>query len=123
MTTERQNLGAQGENCASRYLKGKGYKIIETNYHSRHGEIDLVAMKDNKYYFAEVKTRRSFESQYGTGEEAITEFKKRKILYTIRNYFYKRRIDEATPFQVDAIIIYNVKGKTYLKHYENIVTL
>ena len=72
------NFGSKAENIASGLLLQNGYKIIDRNFHSRFGEIDIVALKDNTLIFIEVKARQSL--RYGMPEEAVT----RQKLYKIR---------------------------------------
>ena len=49
-------LGQTGESAAARYLQLHGYKILEKNFRSRFGEIDIVAQKNETVVFVEVKT-------------------------------------------------------------------
>lgn len=58
MTHRRKELGKKGEDIALVYLQGNGYKIIECNFRTRLGEVDIIAEKDDVIYFVEVKTRR-----------------------------------------------------------------
>ncbi|MBP5618294.1 MAG: YraN family protein, partial [Clostridia bacterium] len=54
------NIGAtgeRGEKLAARYLRRKGYRILERNFQTRFGEIDLIARKGDQLVFVEVKTR------------------------------------------------------------------
>ena len=57
MTDERRSLGKRGEELALSYLKKNGYKIIEQNYRSKLGEIDIIAQESGAFTFVEVKTR------------------------------------------------------------------
>jgi len=70
---DRKTTGKQGEILAQNYLKKKGYRILETNYRSRYGEIDIVARHKNALVFFEVRTKRSHA--FGSPEESITETK------------------------------------------------
>ena len=73
--------GNNGEVFAANYLQAQGYNIISRNFHSRYGEIDLIASKDDKTVcFIEVKTRR--EGSMVSGTEAVTASKQRKIIKT-----------------------------------------
>lgn len=56
MKTFRRKTGDKGERIATKYLKKKGYKIIERNYLEKCGEIDIIALKDDILHFVEVKT-------------------------------------------------------------------
>ena len=57
MEKYRQTIGKQGENKAKNYLKRRGYQILETNYRTKAGEIDLIAKEKDCLVFVEVKTR------------------------------------------------------------------
>lgn len=54
--TQKQVIGKIGEDCACEYLKKQGYKIVDRNYLKKWGEIDIVAKKDKKIHFVEVKS-------------------------------------------------------------------
>jgi len=53
----RRRLGAKGERLASRHLEARGFEIVDRNFRTRHGELDLVAADDRFLVFCEVKTR------------------------------------------------------------------
>lgn len=55
-TSEKQKIGEAGENIASRFLVKHGYSILDRNYTKKWGEIDIIAEKDSKLYFIEVKS-------------------------------------------------------------------
>ncbi|MBX3095076.1 MAG: YraN family protein [Cryobacterium sp.] len=69
----KDELGRYGEELAARYLTGLGYTIIERNWHTTGGELDIVARDRDTTVFVEVKTRRS--TGFGHPFEAITEQK------------------------------------------------
>jgi len=64
------SLGRLGERIAVDYLSREGYQIIETNFHKRWGEIDIVAQDKDTLVFVEVKTR--MEGDRITPEESMT---------------------------------------------------
>ncbi|MEK7848242.1 MAG: YraN family protein [Chloroflexota bacterium] len=66
----RKDLGARGEKAAQDLLKKRGYKVLEANYRTREGEIDLVALKDDAVVFVEVRARRGHA--FGTPQESVT---------------------------------------------------
>lgn len=72
-------FGRAGEDFASAYLTAKGHRIIERNYRTKVGELDIVSVKDDRVYFSEVKTRSG--DRFGTPAESITP----KKLQHIRN--------------------------------------
>lgn len=69
--------GSAGEGYAESLLIEKGYKIIERNFRSKTGEIDIIAMEADVLVFVEVKARWS--RKYGKPEEAVTPYKIGKI--------------------------------------------
>jgi len=75
--TYRKSLGNKGEEIAAEFLLNKGYQIIEKNYFSRYGEIDLVAQDSDSIVFVEVKTRRN--QSFGDPEDSVTPTKLERI--------------------------------------------
>lgn len=102
MQNKSQKFGERGENLAVWYLKQNGYKIIEQNYRSRMGEIDIIAKDGKTIVFVEVKSRRSI--RYGSPKWAITPKKQRKISM-VALYYLKttQQIDTKARFDVVAI--------------------
>jgi putative endonuclease len=82
-------LGARGESLACDFLARKGFKILERNYRSRAGEIDVIARKRDLLLFVEVKTRRS--DRRGRGVLAVTPAKLGKLAAAARVYVMKAR--------------------------------
>ncbi|EHI46751.1 hypothetical protein OPAG_03553 [Rhodococcus opacus PD630] len=70
-------LGAHGEDLAARYLTEAGMEIVDRNWRSRYGEVDLIAAEGDWLVFVEVKTRRGLG--YGSPAEAVTFSKQRRI--------------------------------------------
>lgn len=81
MKITTRNVGLRGENTAREYLKQKGFSIIQSNFNSKFGEIDLIAMKEQSIYFYEVKLRKSFT--FGFAAEAIHTSKVKKLAKTV----------------------------------------
>jgi len=81
---KRQQLGATGENLARHFLKRKGYKIIDTNYRCREGEIDIIARKKDCLVFIEVRTKAS--TDFGSPEESVTFAKRDKLISSALTY-------------------------------------
>ena len=75
MTQERLHFGKEGEKAAVKFLKKKGYRIIEKNYRNKTGEIDIVAEQDEVLVFVEVKSRTDAEiwGAIGSGHAAQAE--------------------------------------------------
>ena len=73
-------VGRGGEERAVRYLKKKGYRILERNYRTHGGEIDIIARFRRILCFIEVKSRKNAE--YGWPEEYIHSRKQRILKKT-----------------------------------------
>ena len=116
----RKTLGDWGEQVASTYLELQCYEILARNYHSRHGELDLIATKNKGFYFIEVKTRSNHA--YGLGEEAINAKKLQAMLASIESYLESLGSAAPTEWQIDIIIVEGRKGDPAptILHYENI---
>ncbi len=76
--------GLAGEVLAARFLREKGYTILSSNYRSRFGEIDIIAMDGRYIVFVEVKARS--EHSMILPREAVTQSKQQKILKTAAIY-------------------------------------
>ena len=72
-----KNIGDSGEEIAANYLIGKGYEIIERNFRTNVGEIDIIAAHDGFIVFVEVKTR--LNDKFGYGADAVGFHKRNKI--------------------------------------------
>ncbi len=68
--SKSSELGAWGEQRAAEYLIRKGYLLLERNYHSRYGEIDLILEHGDYLIFAEVKLRKN--DRYGNPAAFVT---------------------------------------------------
>lgn len=75
-----RDLGNLGEDLAAKFLQKNGYKILQRNFRSRFGEIDIVALEGEILVFVEVKARWS--EKFGLPEEAITPWKLKSIIKT-----------------------------------------
>lgn len=110
-------LGAIGEDIAERYLKKKGYRIIDRNFRCRLGEIDIIALDGEALVFVEVKTRRN--QNYGRPCEAVNTVKIRHILQTAACYaaVSPARYGE---IRIDVVEILFQGEKPYIHHIKNI---
>lgn len=79
-----RRAGIEGENIAAEYLKKSGYKILERNFNTKVGEIDIVAQDKNTLVFVEVKAREN--TSFGQPVEAVTQSKVRSIIHTAQLY-------------------------------------
>ena len=109
-------IGQTGEELAALYLSRSGYQILDRNWNLHKGcELDIVALKDNKLHFIEVKTRTS--DKYGEPETAINYRKMRNISKAIHTYLFRRGFLNIES-QIDSIaIIYRSDQDYNLKHF------
>jgi putative endonuclease len=102
MPDQRKEVGDLGERIAAQHLKGLGYEILETNFRSREGEIDIIARKGEFLVFVEVRTRRS--SSFGTPEESVTPQKKERLI-TLAQAYMEGRDDLPASWRIDVVAI------------------
>ncbi len=107
-------VGREGEAVALRYLKKKRYRILETNYRTPLGEIDIVARDGDTVVFVEVKTRSSLV--FGHPFEAVTR-QKRERMKRLALYYMKVNglLDERGRF--DVIALYLKDGAYRVQHF------
>ncbi len=104
MGKSNAEIGRQGEHIAKEYLISLGMEILETNYHIRGGELDIIAKEGDCYVFAEVKTRTTH--LFGTGADAITPKKKHALLRAAETYAARHAIlDKPMRFDVLEVFI------------------
>ncbi len=129
--TYHQSLGRWGEQVAAAYLEAQGYTILERNFRTPYGEIDLVAQHPPSAYaghasqaelpvtvFVEVKTRTS--SSFGLPEESVTAEKRAHLLASVEAY-RQAHPDHSMDWRVDVIAIRRNPGgiDPELIHFEN----
>jgi len=95
-------LGRTGEVKAEKYLKSKGYKIIDKNLKNKFAEIDILATKDKTLYFCEVKTRSN--DSFGSPSLAVNDKKQAKYRAFAEWYIIKEKISADVCFLVVEIV-------------------
>jgi putative endonuclease len=119
MTRHNQALGRWGEETAVRHLQLRGYTILARNLRTRHGELDIVAQKDEALVFVEVKMRSS--NAFGFPEEAVTPRKQAHMLMAAEAYFEQHPNCPET-WQFDIIAITRRAGSPpEIEHFENVI--
>ena len=93
--------GTNGENVAAIYLLQNGYSILERNWRFKRWEIDIIASKENKMHFVEVKTRTS--KKFGHPEESVNEKKMNSLKKGAEEYLFKNQQWSLIQFDVIAI--------------------
>lgn len=108
--------GRRGEKLASSYLVQRGFEIIETNFRTRQGEIDLIGICQREIYFIEVKLRNS--NSYGSGEESIHPRKQRRILKALLEYLQQHPNYQLWNLHLAALIIQKKEKKYHFDFFE-----
>ncbi len=97
-----KSIGNKGEEIAARFLLSQGYKILQRNFKSKFGEIDIIAINHNVLVFIEVKTRWS--KAFGLPEEAVTPWKIKSIIKT-GEYFKLLHPELPESLRIDVVAI------------------
>ncbi len=99
---KRRELGAIGEKLAKDFLKKKGYRIIETNFRCREGEIDIIARKKDYLVFVEVRAKTS--AVFGSPEESVTSAKKERLIASALVYLNSHQ-DLPSLWRIDFVAV------------------
>ena len=109
-TSDSQKIGELGEDVACKFLMKQGYSILERNYTRKWGEIDVIAIKNGKYYFIEVKSTQvdsidSVTHVTNRPEDNMHAWKLKRLSRTVQTYLIHNRIGN-TPWQFDLLVVY-----------------
>lgn len=118
MKDKKYRIGKRGEEIAASFLKQKGYQILERNFYTRQGEIDIIAKEKQEYVFVEVKTRTN--NQYGEPIEAINQKKIFHLKRAIRYYLYCHQLENKN-IRIDVIEVKYQNHKIYLHHIKQAI--
>lgn len=99
----KRALGSIWEEQVCTFLKREGCEILEKNYRSKRGEIDLIVQDGRYLVFVEVKYRKN--SAAGFPEEAVDYRKQLRISRTAQDYLLKKRLPETTPCRFDVVAV------------------
>lgn len=96
-------VGRRGEDVAIEYLKQNGYVILDRNFNSRFGEIDVVAWDGEYVVFVEVKARK--DTEFGLPRQAVDWRKQKTIIKCAEYWLYKKkRVGAAVRFDVVEVL-------------------
>jgi putative endonuclease len=98
----KKALGKTGEERAAKYLSGKGYRVLERNYSTKQGEIDLIALHRGELVFVEVKTRTT--DAYGAPEHAVNPRKQQRMVKAALSYIKYKKLHQM-PCRFDVVAI------------------
>ena len=116
MPSKDQLFGKESESTAVKHLKKQGYKIIEQNYRTKLGEIDIIAKEKDTLVFVEVKSRKS--ASYGNPKYAVTPKKMRKISM-VALYFLKMTNQSTSKARFDVVSISHGKKNPEIEIIKN----
>ena len=116
----RISLGRMGESLAGVFLKNKGYTILERNWRTPYGEIDLVASHTGSVVFVEVKTRST--STLGPPEISITP-RKAEHMRNAAEFYIQHHPETTVDWRIDLVTI-QLQSNTpaIIDHFENVLT-
>ncbi len=118
-TSETQKIGEIGENIAVKFLMKHDFSILDRNYTKKWGEIDIIAEKEDKLYFIEVKSVSRLDignvsqetlDQYNP-EDNMHPWKLKRMARTIQTYLLSNKLDDKD-WQVDLLLVFlSIKDK------------
>ena len=116
MSAARQAFGELGERIAERWLRRRGWRIVQRRFRSGHRDIDLVAERDGLVAFVEVKARRG--QRFGDPVEAVNWKKQRELGRSARVWIARHgRAPEAYRFDVIGVLVAGPSVR--VRHIEN----
>ena len=110
--TANQEKGKWGEEEALRFLRGKGFEILDMNWKFLHLEIDIVAREGNEIVIVEVKTRGT--DAFGEPETFVNKTKQKKLIRAANHYLELKNLSDEIRFDVIGIVKRN--NQKVLKH-------
>jgi putative endonuclease len=119
--SDKQQLGKWGEGKARIYLERKGVKILDSNFRTPYGELDLIGLEASQVVFFEVKTRSS--DAFGFGEQSITKKKQEHLIDSAEAYIQEHpHLGE--DWRIDAIVIDGnpSRKKNIIRWFKNAVS-
>ncbi len=114
---QRGRVGREGEALAADFLSAQGFTMIARNWRCRMGELDLIAVRDGRLHFVEVKARRN--QRFGYPEEAVSRTKRQRWFRAIELWLQSHAPAQAA-YQADVITILWVAGKPKIDWIQNV---
>ena len=115
---KHNDLGAWGEELAAHYLQGKGYTILERDWHSGHRDIDIIALDGETVVFVEVKTRRN--RLFTEPEDAIDYQKLRNLRAAMNHYVKFQRLQREIRLDVVTVVGTPDNGTPAITHIQDV---
>jgi putative endonuclease len=105
---DRIAIGRAAEAAAESFLRQRGLRTLQRNFHCRMGEIDLIMRDADCLVFTEVRFRRP--GQHGNGAESITHAKRRKLITCAAWYLRSKKISSHQVCRFDVVSVGQVSG-------------
>ena len=109
-------LGKHGEQLAKNWLERLDYEILEENWCFKKSEVDLIAYKDGKIIFVEVKTRSG--NSFGEPEDFVTIAKQNQLELAANEYIYLMDFKGEIRFDIVSVL-FDKKLNYTLNHIED----
>jgi putative endonuclease len=120
MSAARQAFGELGERIAERWLRERGWRVVQRRFRSGHRDIDLVVEREGMVAFVEVKARRGV--RFGDPVEAVDWRKQRELGRSAQVWIDRHgRRDEAYRFDVVGVLVNG--SRVRIRHVEDAFTL
>ena len=103
MTYQPHELGKKAEQRACQHLKKAGLKLLEKNFHSKMGEIDIIMKDKDELVFVEVRLRN--HQDYASALESVDYYKQQKLRKTAQFYLQKHRLADKVPCRFDVVAV------------------
>ena len=116
MSAARQEFGEEGERVAERWLRRRGWRVLQRRFRNGHRDIDLVAEKDGTVAFVEVKARRGYA--FGDPVEAV-DWRKQRELARSAAVWIDRHGRPNDSYRFDVIGVLMEGNSVRVKHVEN----
>ncbi|SDW00474.1 putative endonuclease [Marininema mesophilum] len=114
---QRKETGFLGEKIARRYLEEKGWRIRETNWRTRLGELDIIAEQDGWIIVVEVRTTRSH--RYGYGFQSVDRKKQQQVRRLATQYLRQKHLDHhLVRLDVISILLGPTEEAVQVDHFE-----
>lgn len=98
-----KHMGSQAEVMACKYLRHQGLKLVEKNYRTKTGEIDLIMQDKSSWVFVEVKYRTRHD--WASAAESVTRNKQQKIINAAKQYLQQHKIYDLVDCRFDVVAI------------------
>ncbi len=121
MKINRQKIGQIGEQKAQNFLKRRGYQILECNFRTKGGELDIIAKEGDCLVFVEVKTRTN--NEYGAPAEAVSFYKQQHMLSAAKYYLSRYGFETECRFDVIEVMLHkkSMFNIAKINHIKNVI--